>query len=218
MNFLKKPFPRVLSVFIGVIVGVFISSAVIAATGFSIFGGGSKNNMVTADSGNAELTALAYNVLEHIRDGDFLALSRTAHPESGVLFSPCATVSLSTNKRFNVGQIAAFGTDSNTYVWGTYYGSGEPIELTPAAYFSEFVFCRNYLDAPLIGLNRVVRKGNALENLTEIFPDAKFVDFHIPGGDMESAEDFNWRSLRLGFEEHDDRLRLIAIVHSIWTV
>jgi len=195
-----------------------ITCTVFAAAGSTIFGSGTERAKTPADTDNADLTAFAYAILGYIRDGDYVALSQVSHPELGVVFSPCATVTLSTNKRFSPEQIAAFGSDKNTYVWGVQDGSGEPIEMTPSDYFSGIVFGRNYLDAPVIGVNRIVKRGNALENITEIFPDAKFVDFHIPGGERGSEEELGWNTLRLGFEEYEDTLRLTIIIHSKWTV
>jgi hypothetical protein len=215
---MKKPIPRVLCILLGVIFGVVTTTAIFAAIGVPIFGGSAKERPSSGKVDKAELTALAYSVLASIKDGDYLALSRAAHPEFGVVFSPYATISLSTNRCFQANQIAAFGSDANLYVWGINNGSGEPIEVTPAEYFSRFVFDRDYTAAPIIGVNRIVRRGNALENITEVFPGVLFVDFHIPGGDRDSADELNWSSLRLGFEEHEGKLHLVLILRSIWTV
>jgi len=167
---------------------------------------------------NAELTTLAYEVLGYINDGNYYELSRIAHPEFGIVFSPSATVTLATNKRFRAEQIAAFGSDNAVCVWGIHEGSGEPIEMTPGNYFAEYILARDYISASIIGVNHVVKSGNALENITEVFPDVQFVDFHIPGAEKGSAEDFGWTSLRLGFEEHGGRLWLTLILNSKWTV
>ena len=200
----------------GIIAGALIISAINFYTGFSIFGNNRDNDVSADDPPGAELTRLAYSVLKYIKDEDFLALSRIVHPEFGVVFSPYATINLTTDRRFNDTQIAALGTDTTVYVWGVYNGSGRPIELTPAEYFSQFVSAADYMDAVIIGINQIVRSGNALENMTDVFPNVKFVDFHIPGN--EPAEELEWTSLRLGFEEHNGNLRLIAIVYSAWSV
>jgi len=201
----------------GLIVGVLISSALFAITGFSLFGGAREKSPAADDVVYAGLTAMAYDVLEYIKDEDYVALSRFAHPELGVVFSPCATVTLSANKCFDAGQIAAFGTDTNLYVWGVSNGHGEPIEMTPSDYFARYVFKKDYTTAPLIGVNSIVRSGNALENISDVFPGIQFVDFHIPGDEVNSAADLNWSSLRLGFEEYDGRLWLAVISYSEWT-
>ena len=215
---MKKPFPRVIMIIISVIAGVAISSAFFVAAGISIFGRTPEKQPVSGDVSNAELTALAYGVLDYIKDGDYEALSLLAHPELGVVFSPSATVTLSTNRRFSAEQIAGFDNDSTVYIWGVFNGSGEPIEMTLDEYFAEFVFPRDYRGASVIGINRIVRTGNALENITDVFPDAKFVDFHIPGGERDPTEELDWSSLRLGFEEYDGSLWLTAIINSRWTV
>jgi hypothetical protein len=166
---------------------------------------------------NSELIEKAYAVLDDIKNGDYGALARSVHPEYGVIFSPYATISLSSNKCFTSNQVADFETDANAYVWGVYDGSGDPIEMTPAEYFARFVYNKDFSRAPAIGVNYVVRSGNALENITEVFPDVRFVEFHSPGDD-KNPDSHSWNSLRLGFEEYAGALRLTVILHSEWTV
>ena len=196
-----------------------IAFAVFAAAGSSVFGGAPEKHPHSAGSNNAELTALAYGVLEHIKHGDFVSLSQAVHPDYGVVFSPYTTVSLSTNKRFSAEQIALFGADTSVYVWGVHNGTGEPIEMTPVDYFAEFVLPRDYYsDASVIGVNRVVGTGNALENVLDEFPGLRFVDFYIPGGERDTPEELDWSSLRLGFEEYEGSMLLTVILRSTWTV
>ena len=215
---LKKASLYTLFILIGIIIGIVISNVLYVTTGYSLFSRGANQQTSAADISNAELTALAYTALEYISEGNYQALSRITHPEFGVVFSPYATVALSTNKCFQANQIASFGSDSTNYVWGVQEGSGEPIEMTPGDYFAKYILIKDYLNAPVIGINRIVKSGNALENITEVFPEVKFVDFHVPGGDKDSTEDFDWSSLRLGFEEYDGKLWLTVILNSKWTV
>jgi len=212
-----------LLVLVGAIVGFVIAGVIHLTTGTMLFGGthdNTRSNTGTRDtlSDNAELTSLAYDVLGYMIDGDYRALSNVVHPEYGVVFSPYATVSVATNKCFQADQVAAFGSDTAVYVWGVYDGSGEPIELTVEGFLTEFVAVSDYADAAVVGINRIVRSGNALENITDVFPYVRFIDFHIPGGDRDSVDDLDWRSLRLGFELHEGKLWLTAVVHSQWTV
>ena len=200
----------------GFVAGFIVATVICTVTGFTLFGDERETPVLPATKGNTELTSFALSVVEDIKNGDFQALSQVAHPELGVLFSPSATITLSTNKCFQGEQIAAFGTDTTLYVWGVLTGSGEPIELTVADYFAQFVFDRDYSAAPVIGVNRIIRSGNALENMTELLPDVKFIDFHVPGTEKESTEDYDWGSLRLGFEEYDGFLWLTVILHSGW--
>ena len=216
MQQIKKPFLPIIMILSGVIAGIFISIAMYMLTGFSFFDSIEHKKVIpSGEAQNADVTVLAYTVLGYIRDDDYLALSRVVHPEFGVVFSPSATINLTTDRRFSAEQIAVLDTDSNIYVWGVYNGSGEPIELTPSGYFDKYISAACHLDSAIIGVNQIVRSGNALENITEIFPNVKFVDFHIPG--REQFDEYDWRSLRLGFEEYEDSLRLIVITHNAWT-
>jgi len=200
----------------GMSAGILITCVVYALTGFMFFGGAQRQGVTSEDPENAEITMLAFNILGYINDDDFTSLSSVVHPEYGVVFSPYATINPATNQRFNSEEIATIDTDSHIYMWGVLNGSGEPIMMTPAEYFEKFIPAADFINASVIGVNRVVRSGNALENMVDVFPNVKFVDFHIPEG--ESSEELDWSSLRLGFEEFEGQLRLIAIVYSAWSV
>jgi len=212
----KKPISMIIIVLCTIIAGVLITSLIYAFTGFSVFGNTQRNTTPPEDTENAEMISLAYKVLEYIRDDDFTSLQHLIHPDLGVTFSPYATVNLSTNRQFTSSQISRLNTDTNIYVWGVFNGSGEPIELTPADYFARFVSAAEFINAPDIGVNQIIRSGNALENITETFPDIRFVDFHISRG--EPTDETDWSSLRLGFENYNGNLRLIAVVYSSWTI
>ena len=214
---MKPLFKRAALVLIGLVAGVLATTALHNTADIKLFSPSAEPSAAPAAADNAILTALAFDVLESIETSDYPALSRFAHPEYGVVFSPYATISLSANKCFKAEQIAAFGTDTAVYVWGVFDGIGEPIELTPANYFARFVYDKNFVKAPLLGVNCIVKTGNALENINEEFPGVQFLDFYCPGPD-DVPDGMGWSSLRLGFEEYDGGLRLTLILHSEWTV
>ena len=218
MSSLKKTFPLTPAIIAGVVIGFLLSSTIYVVTGFSLFGKAREKPLSAHNVSNADLVALAYSVLDSIKESDYEGLSRAAHPELGILFSPQTTVAESTNKRFTAGEIAGFGTDTKVYVWGVYGSGGEPIELTPAEYFARFVFFKDYTAASLVGINHIIKSGNALENISDVFPDMQFVEFHISGNEQEQNGDFNWCTLRLGFARYGDGLWLTAIIHSEWSV
>ena len=212
----KKPLFLVVMILCGVITGAIIANAIFALTGFSLFDGNQRRTVPVENAVGADMTVMAYRILEYIKDDDFTALSKVVHPEYGVVLSPYATINLATDRRFSAEQIASLDSDTNIYVWGVYNGRGEPIELTPVDYFAEFVPASDFFDAKIIGINQIVRSGNALENITDVFPNVQFLDFHLSSEEL--MEEFAWSSLRLGFEEHNGYFRLVAIVYSKWTV
>lgn len=220
---MKKFFTYTLLVVIGIAVGLTASLANYYLTGNVLFknilGASSKpdTEAMHTDGTNAELMEYAYDILGYIKAGDYAALSQAVHPEYGVVFSPYATINLPSNKRFTASQIEAFPEDKNQYVWGKYDGSGEPIEMTPSEYFKTFVFDKDYTRATEIGVDTIVKSGNSLENIQEVFPNARFIDFHIAGTDP-SYEGIDWGSIRLGFENYQGVLKLTVILHSQWTI
>ncbi len=223
MNQIKKLWIRLLLVVVGLAVGIAATVAVYYFSGEAFNKNVSSDNSVETEApnsltvSNAELTAYAFSILNYIKSEDYEALSKVVHPEYGVVFSPYATISLSSNKCFTATQIAGFANDDTQYVWGKYDGSDNPIELTPAEYFKEFVFDKDFTQTPEIGIDTIIKSGNSLENITDVFPDVRFVDFHFPAADSES-DGLDWTSLRFGFEEYNGSLKLTVVVHSEWTV
>ncbi len=161
-----------------------------------------------------ELTALAYTVAGLIREGDYRTLSTYIHPVYGLVFAPYSTINLSSNQCFTPNRVAITAEDSTIYVWGTKYGTDEPIQLTAAQYFSAYVYNRDYVRAPLIGVNTIVKSGNALENVTSVFPEGKFVDLCFPSS---GADGSGWSTLRIVFEPYEGEMKLSALIHSEYT-
>lgn len=151
------------------------------------------------------------------RSRDYDTLAAFVHPEEGVTFTPYSTVDRDSDLRFTAAQVRQFSTDQTVYTWGVSDGLGSLIELTPAEYFSTYVFNTDYTQAPEIGVDRILQSGNALENLTEAYPGCRFVEFHFPGLDPANAG-LDWCSLKLVFSPSDSCWQLVGIIHSQWTI
>ena len=171
-------------------------------------------SVVSTDLKHDELAKLATAVAERIAAGDYEGLSGYVHPVFGLVFAPYSTVNLGSNQCFTPQRVAITGRDSSVYVWGVKYGSDEPIQMTAAQYFSEYVYDRDYVHAPVMGFNTVLRSGNALENVSAAFPDGQFVDLYFPS---TSAEADDWRILRMVFEDYEGEMKLSALIHSEYT-
>ena len=167
----------------------------------------------SADINDDELHIFAMKIANCIKDRDYEELAGYVHPEYGVIFVPYTTVNLSTNKCFTAKQVYEFSEDEMKYVWGVYDGVGDPIELTPNEYFNAFVWDKDYTAYTSVSFNGVTQWGNALNNLSEIFINARTADYYVEG-----KTEFDWSSLCLCFEEHDGKLYLSAVVHNQWTI
>lgn len=162
------------------------------------------------------LIDLAEEAAEYIKTGDYNALANMVHPTFGVIFSPGATVNLRTNKCFSSSEVAKFGSDTASYVWGVTDTSNVPLEMTVRDYFKSYVYNMDYLNAQLVGVNYITKTGNSLENVTETFPNGQFVDFCFPG--TEESDYHDWSILRLVFEEYNGIFYLTAVIHSEYTI
>lgn len=214
---MKKTLSYILAAFLGLFIGIAISFLFLRFSGADtvdrILDRDPAASDISSDEGSAgRLTPLAFEAAEYIKTGDYKALSEMIHPEYGVVIAPYSTVSLSSNKCFTPEEVARFSDDNDTYIWGITDGDEAPIEMTPGKYFSEYVYDYDYLNASVFGVNRIVKSGNSLENLSDIFPDSQFVDLHNPG--TQEADFKDWSTLRLVFEEYDGTLMLTAIIHS----
>lgn len=201
---------------------IFILGAIMGAGGFYVWDN-YLQDMVFANpydytnEDNPHILDDCAALLVAIKNRDFATIAGFVHPEKGVIFTPFSTVVLGEDQVFSADLVKSFLNDTNLYIWGAMMdGSGEPISLTPNQYFDRFVFDRNYIDAPFIGINTVVKKGNAHENVMDAFPSGSFVEFHFPGSEENSQ--FDWSSLKLVFEDYNGGRRLVAIIHSEWTV
>ncbi|MDD4715122.1 MAG: hypothetical protein PHT34_01015 [Oscillospiraceae bacterium] len=166
---------------------------------------------------NTSKVKFACDVLEAIKARDYPALAHMIHPEKGVVFTPYSSVDLTANLKFTRTQIGALAGNSQTYVWGVYDGAGNPIKMTMSEYFEKFVFNTDYTAAPVIGVNKIIQSGNSLENVQKVFPTAQFVEFHYPSLDPEK-EGMDWCSLKVVFESYQNTYKVVALIHSQWTI
>ncbi len=167
------------------------------------------NNTLLLDRANEAITAL--------KNQDYAALSTFVHPTKGLVLTPYSTVDLDANLKFSSLQIATLANNNTKYIWGVTDGKGDPIEQTMSEYFARYVYNADFANAPIIGVDQVLGSGNALENVKEVFPEARFVEYYFPGLNPE-YNGFDWCGLKLVFEVYRNEYRLTALIHSEWTI
>jgi hypothetical protein len=174
--------------------------------------------LITAPvQGNSLLTE-ALNVIEIIADFDIATLNAFVSPTKGVRFSPYAFVHENDDQLFFPGSaLINLFNDATEHVWGSYDGSGEPIELTFTDYYDRFVYDQDFANPHMIGINQSIGTGNTINNLTDVYSNHGFVEFHFTGFDPQ-YEGIDWRSLTLVFENDNGVWYLVGIVHSEWTI
>lgn len=156
-------------------------------------------------------------VMLALKDRDMSRLAGLIHPDKGVRFSPYAYVDREKDQKFTSEQIKDIYNTEKKYLWGSYDGSGDPIELTFKEYFDKFVYNKDFALAPEIGYNRIIKQGNTIININEAYPGSIFMEYHFPGFDPQ-YEGIDWMSLRLVFENKDGVWYLVGIIHDQWTI
>jgi hypothetical protein len=168
-----------------------------------------------------ELAARAGQIALALREQDWQTVAQAVHPGKGVRFSPYTYVRVDEGQEadrvFSAEELAGLAVDETVYHWGVFDGSGEPIDKTFADYYSRFVYDADFYWAYAVGFNEIVGRGNTINNVAEAYPQAKFVEFHLPGSDPRFAG-MDWRSLRLVLEQEGDTWYLVGIVHDEWTI
>jgi len=159
---------------------------------------------------------LAISVLNILENEDWGALGAMVHPTEGLTFSPYAHIDTKNAVKLGAGDVKALGIDEQVRVWGSFDGSGHPIEMTFTEYYGQFILTHDFVRALHIGVNRLVVKGNSPSNLQVLGNGVVFVEYHVPGSEGEGA--FDWASLRLVFSGYEGELYLVGIVHDQWTI
>lgn len=173
---------------------------------------------VAAEPPPADLREAARGVAEALAARDFERLSGLVHPEAGVRFSPYAYVEPEehvTLSREDLEAAAAGAALERT--WGHHDGTGEPIDLPFREYVDRFVYDAPYLDDGEVAVDERLGRGNTVDNAAQVYPDARIVEYHLPGRDPRYGG-MDWRSLRLVFEEREGRWYLVGVVHDEWTI
>jgi hypothetical protein len=175
--------------------------------------------ITTQPGATPAITAQASAALQAIKQKDWNGLAMLAHPTQGVRFSPYGHVKTgaSGDRIRTTQQLQAGFTDQAVYNWGSYDGSGNPIDLTFADYYAQFVYNHDFTQAPVIVYNQIAGQGNTMINLHEVYPQGQFVEYHFPGFDPQ-YEGMDWQSLRLVFEESAGNWYLVGIIHDQWTI
>ncbi|CAM4337273.1 hypothetical protein L1N85_11100 [Paenibacillus alkaliterrae] len=155
-------------------------------------------------------------VILALKDADLATLASYIHPDKGLLFSPYAHIETVSAKVFQAADLPAM-SDPTVYNWGSYDGTGEPIELTFQQYYDKFVYGKDFMEAETVGVNEIKGMGNTLVNIEEVFPGSFVMDYYFSGFDKQ-YEGMDWESLILVLEEFVGAWYVSAIVHSQWTI
>lgn len=172
-------------------------------------------NTSSTPSSSKTIPNEADKAIEALKNKDFETLSALVSPKKGLRFSPYASVDLESDKVFTKDQVKNLMADKSKITWGVSDGSGEPIMLSFPEYYLKFIYDRDYQSAPQIEPNKRLGKSNSINNISQAYPNSKFIEYYFP---PKEGDEMNWGSLRLVFEEDSGKLYLVGIIHDQWTI
>src|SRR5208282_3238008 len=115
------------------------------------------------------------------------------------------------------GHLEDLFSGKQVYVWGHEDGSDKPMRLTPPQYVERFVLNRDFRHADEIHFNEYITRGNTKNNIAEVYPGSKTVEYFIRPSVVNGAPSNDWVALTFIFENAGHRWYLVGIVHDQWT-
>jgi hypothetical protein len=151
-------------------------------------------------------------VLLALRANNMTKLAAYVHPNKGLRFSPY--IAPAQDLKFSRVQLRNLPKTTRKYVWGSYDGSGEPVNLTWNDYRRRFVYPTDFSQIKP-RFNSFVARGNIINGLRQTYKDAIFVEYYWPG--TKKHEHMDWRSLWLIWQKSGARWYLSGIAGDRWS-
>ena len=161
------------------------------------------------------LKNLNNEILTALKSKDYDRFSQFIHPEKGLRFSMYAYVQPEKNKHFSQKDFSRYISLPTKFTWGEKDGTGDLLVISLENYLQQWIFKRDFTQSQFY-LNEFKGKGNSLNNLKKIYPEADFTENYIPGSEKYSGMD--WNALRFVFEKFQDEYYLVAVINDEWTI
>ena len=161
------------------------------------------------------LKNLNNEILTALKSKDYDRFSQFIHPEKGLRFSMYAYVQPEKNKHFSQKDFNRYISMPTKFTWGEKDGTGDLLVISLENYLQQWIFKRDFTQSQFY-LNEFKGKGNSLNNLKKIYPEADFTENYIPGSEKYSGMD--WNALRFVFEKFQDEYYLVAVINDEWTI
>lgn len=165
---------------------------------------------------------LAAQVMSAISAKNFKVLAVHVDENIGLDLKPYYTPSDEQGRHISKLEVESFFSDIAKKDWGVSDGSGEPVILTNAEYYSKSIYPKDFWKLGVLSEGKSLAVGNTYpldRVLTELFVgrNVKYVEYYISGFDPQ-YEGMDWQSLALVFEKVNNVWKLIGILHNEWTI
>ncbi|WP_326987305.1 hypothetical protein [Chryseobacterium sp. MP_3.2] len=158
--------------------------------------------------------ALNEELLLLLKNKNFQKFAEYIHPDKGIAFSMYAYLNPERNKHFTKAEFLQYSSTSTKFTWGTKDGTGDLLQLPIQNYIEQWVFKKDFSKSEY-AFDSVLKSGNSLNNLKEVYPQNHFTDNYIPGS--EQYAEMDWKILRFVYEEIEGKIYLVAVINDEWT-
>jgi hypothetical protein len=155
-------------------------------------------------------------VINLIKNKDFPRLAAYVHPTEGVRFSPYGHVNVDTDVVIQATKLQHANEDDSIVEWGSYDGSGEPIQLNFADYYDKFIYSEDFVNADQVGYNTTIGEGNTINNATDVYPNSYIAEYYFEG--TEANNHMDWSSLKIVLVAIERDWVVVGIIHDQWTI
>ena len=121
------------------------------------------NEDTNNEAGTMTSLSLAVDIVNILKARDMNELKNYAHPQKGIRFSPYAYIDETNDIIVTANDLEPYMNSSDIYTWGSYDGSGEPIDLIFSDYYDRFVYNQDFANPHIVGNNQIVQTGNTID-------------------------------------------------------
>jgi hypothetical protein len=179
-------------------------------------GGDNSESFIFAPGGAKKMIeARSREVVDLLVGSDFEKFSAAVHPEAGLRISIDGHVNEEVDLLFTRDQVRSAEGDKTELLLGTADGTGDPVYKTLAGHL-RYLGDLDYKNADAMSYNRVIGRGNTINNVFEYFPQAIVVEYYWAGSEKYGGMD--WHSVRLVYSGGADGWFLIGIIEDSWTI
>lgn len=153
-----------------------------------------------------EVLRVSSQVVTALKAKNMNKLAGFVHPTKGARFSPYGYIDKK-DLVFKANQLKNLLRSKKVYRWGEYDESEEPIKMTFAKYYQEFVYDYDFAKPDKINYNLKQNNGIMINNIAEFYPKGVEVEYFFEGTDERMHG-----SLRLVYEKQGTKWYLVGIV------
>lgn len=172
------------------------------------------------------LDSKAKETLSALKTKNFEKLASIIHPQKGIRFEPYSAENFD-GASFSALEFKQILHSREKILWGTYDGSGEPIEATFNEYYQKFIYSHDFAALqPVDSVSMEYWKKNLKNSLSvyvpgnnweKNYPDARVFYYSWPDPEYGDGQG-SWGALALVFEMKNNEWYLSAIGHDQWQI